>query len=89
MDGGRPRVVTSIHPVANRAVVFATSTQSWHGHTVKWAGPEPRTSIALYYYAAVTGDGILPTTDYRPTTGQYYKRARKAVGRCLRAVGLR
>ena len=85
-----PRIGKTIYPVANRAVLFATSTDSWHGHTEKWASDVPRTSMAIYLYRkAAVGGSVLKTTDYRPLEGQTWKRARKAVGRALRKAGLR
>ena len=83
-----PRILRTIYPVANRAVLFATSTDSWHGHTDKWASETNRISMAMYYYRAGT-EGKLRTTDYRPLEGQMYKRIRKTAGRVLRRVGLR
>jgi Rps23 Pro-64 3,4-dihydroxylase Tpa1-like proline 4-hydroxylase len=41
-------------PIANRCVIFSTSTDSWHGHPHPLTCPEgvARKSIALYYYTA-------------------------------------
>lgn len=46
------RVVT-VEPVFNRAVIFATSDTSFHGHPEPMKLPEGvyRRSIAMYYYA--------------------------------------
>lgn len=41
-----------IKPIANRCVIFSTTSHSWHGHPTPVACPEgmTRKSIALYYY---------------------------------------
>jgi hypothetical protein len=41
----------TVAPQMNRTVIFATSDRSWHGHPTPWAGPEPRRSVAVYYYS--------------------------------------
>ncbi|GMV27906.1 MAG: hypothetical protein AMXMBFR59_00310 [Rhodanobacteraceae bacterium] len=45
--------VRSVEPLFNRAVVFATRSDTFHGHPNPWAAPEGiyRQSIALYYYS--------------------------------------
>jgi Rps23 Pro-64 3,4-dihydroxylase Tpa1-like proline 4-hydroxylase len=50
-----------IAPVANRCVVFATSSTSFHGHPEPLACPEgtTRRSLALYFYTA-SGDSEVP-----------------------------
>ncbi|MEO7324224.1 MAG: 2OG-Fe(II) oxygenase [Dokdonella sp.] len=42
----------SIEPLFNRAVLFATRSDTFHGHPVPWSAPEGvnRQSIAMYYY---------------------------------------
>lgn len=40
-----------VEPRFNRTAVFATSEASVHGHPTPWAGPVPRRSIAVYYFA--------------------------------------
>jgi hypothetical protein len=44
----------SIEPLFNRAVLFATRSDTFHGHPVPWAAPDGinRQSIAMYYYTA-------------------------------------
>lgn len=44
-------------PIANRAVIFATSETSFHGHPEPMRLPKGtyRKSIALYYYSLPTG----------------------------------
>jgi hypothetical protein len=51
-----------IAPLANRAVLFATGTRSFHGHPEPVACPEGhrRNSIAVYYYSF----DRLPSEDY-------------------------
>ena len=48
------RCKISIPPIFNRAVIFKTDKQSFHGHPVPWNAPNgaTRKSIALYYYTA-------------------------------------
>jgi len=43
-----------IPPLFNRCAMFATRSDTFHGHPQPWAGPEGvyRQSIALYYYTA-------------------------------------
>lgn len=40
-----------IEPAFNTTAIFATSDHSWHGHPDPWQGPEPRRSVAVYYYS--------------------------------------
>lgn len=65
-----------IEPTFNRAVIFATSTTSYHGH------PDPlprgpRCSLAVYYYVNNPLGGWLPTTDYRPRPHERLLRLRR------------
>lgn len=59
----------SIPPIFNRAVIFKTDKQSFHGHPAEWAAPEgvTRRSIALYYYTAGAEPGQRYTdeTDFK------------------------
>src|SRR5262249_28161486 len=52
-DRGMTRCVRKVLPVFNRAVVFATTSWSYHGHPERLACPPPMTrkSLALYYYS--------------------------------------
>lgn len=62
--------VKSIAPIANRAVIFTTDMDSFHGH------PEPMTcppgvgrkSLALYYFTAETAPTVR-STEYRARPG--------------------
>ncbi len=40
----------TVDPLFNRAVVFSTTSDSFHGHPSHWRGTAHRQSIALYYY---------------------------------------
>lgn len=51
-DTGAKACVHTIEPLFNRAVLFATRSDSFHGHPAPWSAPPgvERRSIALYYY---------------------------------------
>ncbi len=53
-------VVERVAPVANRMVVFATGTTSYHGHPDLLAAPEGRyrRSLAWYFYTTPTEDRV-------------------------------
>jgi hypothetical protein len=59
-----------IEPRFNRAVVFATRSDTFHGHPVPWAAPANvyRQSIALYYYTSTR-----PADELRPAHSTLYK----------------
>jgi hypothetical protein len=63
----RERVV---HPDFNRAVLFTTRSDTFHGHPNPWAAPEGiyRQSIALYYYTTNR-----PDEELRPAHNTLYK----------------
>lgn len=52
-DAAKTGCQVRIAPIAGRAVIFATSWSSFHGHPAPLACPEGRSrrSIALYYYS--------------------------------------
>ncbi len=91
----------SVPPLWNRAVIFKTSTTSFHGHpeplrgtqlpvpgSVTEAGVERR-SLAAYYYvqdAPGTGSEWLRTTDYRPRPWEYKLKLRKWLSRRIKGV---
>lgn len=51
--------VKAIRPLAGRAVIFATESDTWHGHPEPLTVPEQvtRKSLALYFYSR-TRDGL-------------------------------
>lgn len=67
-DGSRRERV--VDPVFNRAVLFATRSDTFHGHPNPWAAPDGiyRQSIALYYYTAQR-----PDAEIRPAHNTLYK----------------
>lgn len=69
-DTSATRRVRSIAPEFNRAVLFATRSDTFHGHPAPWAAPDGvyRQSIALYYYTTQR-----PTDELRPAHGTLYK----------------
>ncbi|HZP64840.1 MAG TPA: 2OG-Fe(II) oxygenase [Rudaea sp.] len=48
------RLVRRVEPLFNRAVIFATRSDTFHGHPNPWTAPSGvyRQSIALYYYTS-------------------------------------
>jgi hypothetical protein len=63
----RERVV---EPLFNRAVLFTTRSDTFHGHPTPWAAPEGifRQSLALYYYTSRR-----PEAELRPAHNTLYK----------------
>jgi 2OG-Fe(II) oxygenase superfamily len=59
-----------VEPLFNRAVLFATRSDTFHGHPNPWAAPEGvyRQSIALYYYTSRR-----PEAETRPAHNTLYK----------------
>lgn len=59
--------VRKIAPLGGRAVLFATTSNSWHGHPAPLACPSGRTrrSLALYFYCRADGKPQRATTVYR------------------------
>jgi len=59
-----------VEPLFNRAVLFATRSDTFHGHPNPWAAPEGiyRQSIALYYYTTQR-----PEAEVRPAHNTLYK----------------
>ena len=64
------RLVRRVEPVFNRAVIFTTRSDTFHGHPKPWAAPEAinRQSIALYYYTTQR-----PEAEVRPAHNTLYK----------------
>lgn len=84
------RCVQRVEPHFNRAVLFATSDTSWHGHPDPMRGPQhaQRRSLALYYYTPWhEGDARLTTTRYRARPWEYRERLRLVLGRVRRWAG--
>lgn len=61
------KTVKAIDPLGGRAVLFATTRDSWHGHPYPLETPEgvTRRSLALYYYAESADAEQRPKTVYR------------------------
>lgn len=61
------KTIQAIAPIGGRAVLFQTTSESWHGHPHPLACPQgvTRRSLALYYYAESAEDGQRPKTVYR------------------------
>ena len=62
--------VERIRPIANRAVVFTTDVDSFHGHPEPMTCPEgtARRSLALYYFV-LDDDAVVRSTEYRARPG--------------------
>ena len=86
----------TVLPAWNRAVIFKTSTTSFHGHPEPLIGTERR-SLAAYYYVPSfennmppatpykwIGGSILKTTDYRPRPWEYKLRLRRWLSRRIK-----
>jgi len=70
------RCVSTVEPIGNRALVFTTDVDSYHGHPEPLRFPEglARQSLALYYFT--DEPGLHPrSTDYRARPGDGPKRA--------------
>jgi hypothetical protein len=65
------RRVVTIEPVGNRAVIFDTESDSFHGHPDPMQCPpgESRKSLALYYFT-VESDPMVRSTEYRARPGE-------------------
>lgn len=59
-----------VAPLFNRAVLFATRSDTFHGHPNPWAAPDGvyRRSIAMYYYTTTR-----PVEEQRPAHSTQYK----------------
>ena len=59
-----------VAPLANRAVVFTTNVDSFHGHPDPMTCPEAmaRRSLALYYFT-LDDDAVVRSTEYRARPG--------------------
>ena len=63
--------VQKITPVFNRAVIFRTDSNSFHGHPEPMTCPEDvsRKSLALYYYTEKDATFVARSTEYRARPG--------------------
>lgn len=70
------RCVHRILPIFNRAVVFNTDADSFHGHPEPMACPPhvTRKSLALYYFTAETRPFRVRSTEYRARPGDGLRR---------------
>ena len=64
------RKVREVEPRFNRAVLFTTRSDTFHGHPNPWTAPDPitRQSIAMYYYT-----GSRPDEEIRAPHSTLYK----------------
>lgn len=64
------QLVRRVEPVFNRAVLFTTRSDTFHGHPKPWAAPNGinRQSLALYYYTTER-----PEDEKRPAHNTLYK----------------
>ena len=64
------RLVRRVEPRFNRAVIFTTRSDTFHGHPIPWTAPENiyRKSLALYYYTTQR-----PAEEMRPEHNTLYK----------------
>jgi hypothetical protein len=92
------RCVRRILPSFNRAVVFNTDPDSFHGHPEPLACPAhvTRKSLALYYFTAETRPFLVRSTEYRARPGDRLrgvaiyldKMALRGYDRAKRVLGL-
>lgn len=66
-----------VEPVFNRAVLFATRSDTFHGHPTPWSAPEEitRNSIAMYYYTTAR-----PAEEVREPHNTLYAERLRAAG---------
>lgn len=93
-DAKLTRCEARVLPVFNRAVIFATTPTSYHGHPVPMTCPPDRTrkSIALYYYTngrpEEPGPVVAHNTLFAPRPGDPFS-LRKALMRAASSNWLR
>jgi len=75
-DRAMERCVRRVLPVFNRAVIFNTDPDSFHGHPDPLTCPDGRTrkSIALYYFTQESAPAFVRSTEYRARPGDGLKR---------------
>jgi hypothetical protein len=68
--------VQRVAPLFNRALIFNTEPDSFHGHPDPIACPEgvTRKSLALYYFTEERAPFVVRSTEYRPRPGDGAKR---------------
>jgi len=68
--------VRKVLPVFNRAVIFSTDPESFHGHPEPLACPAgmTRKSIALYYFTEESKPAWVRSTEYRARPGDGWRR---------------
>jgi hypothetical protein len=71
-DAGMQRCVQRIAPVFNRAVIFRTDPDTFHGHPDPMTCPQgiTRKSLALYYFTAERTPFLIRSTEYRARPGE-------------------
>jgi 2OG-Fe(II) oxygenase superfamily len=69
------RCVRRVAPVGNRAVIFNTDADAFHGHPEPMTCPAgvTRKSLALYYFTAETERFLVRSTEYRARPGDGLK----------------
>jgi Rps23 Pro-64 3,4-dihydroxylase Tpa1-like proline 4-hydroxylase len=70
-DQQMTRSVQSIAPIMNRAVIFRTDPDAFHGHPMPMTCPQDfaRRSIALYYFTDESAPFLVRSTEYRARPG--------------------
>ncbi|PYR33651.1 MAG: proline hydroxylase [Acidobacteria bacterium] len=70
------KCVRKVAPIFDRAVVFSTDPDSFHGHPEPLACPPEMTrkSLALYYFTEETTQISMRSTEYRARPGDGWKR---------------
>lgn len=76
-DRGMTACARRVAPTFNRAVIFNTDADSFHGHPEPLACPDDRTrkSLALYYFTRESGPVFTRSTEYRARPGDGARRA--------------
>lgn len=70
-DPGMAHCIHKLAPLFNRAVIFNTDVDTFHGHPEPLRCPEgmSRKSIALYYFTQEQGPVLIRSTEYRARPG--------------------
>lgn len=69
------RCVERVAPIANRAVIFTTTDDAFHGHPTPMNTPQgvTRKSLALYYFTQ-SDNTVVKSTNYRPRPQDGWRR---------------